>query len=558
MPIVDAVATGNYSNAALTFGGVTPQPGDTVRTNGFSITLDVPVSSINFLANSGGLIAGQTQIDANGGLLICDNCTLDYRGTAAAAGLQLTYSSGEFRWTGSATNNSPTGSRYAIRLSLSGTAICRLGSVRGGPSNYTIGAAIGSSGSGVTVYVDQATGGSGLEAFGFGSEFSSGNYLCYITNAIGGTFSNAAGVGVSQSGSSRFYIENAIPSSAPGLWIGPSVANVSAWVTNASGSAGGNGSVSSRMPGVRFLSTGLNNFCRVKTLIFGVLGQSPIDGIIFLDPDPTNTVQYRLSDGSTKTLADPATFADSPVPADVRSGVSYNNGNNAGTCAVPLASQTAAGVPVDDTTGTAVLTQAQLEATIAATISPPGQYRLTISALDGVDLVPGVGLSIVGVAGTSRTTGTGEPVSIDLDAGEYLVRVSVPFGFAPVADVPVELPGPDDDVELSIDLESLTVTPPTAGNVCRVTLRVADEADAPWIDLPVFATLVSGPGVGLTLHANRGEPVLTDADGIATLDRLQGQVYDITAQRPDGVEITIRRQLPNAANADLSTLTVPS
>jgi len=187
-----------------------------------------------------------------------------------------------------------------------------------------------------------------------------------------------------------------------------------------------------------------------------------------------------------------------------------------------------------------------------------GPYRLTISALDGVDLVPGVGLSIVGVSGTSRTTGTAGPVSIDLAAGEYLVRVSVPFGFAPVADVPVELPGPDDDVELSIDLESLTVTPPTAGNVCRVTLRVADESDAPWIDLPVFATLVSGPGVGLTLHANRGEPVLTDADGIATLDRLQGQVYDITAQRPDGVEITIRRQLPNAANADLSTLTVPS
>lgn len=187
-----------------------------------------------------------------------------------------------------------------------------------------------------------------------------------------------------------------------------------------------------------------------------------------------------------------------------------------------------------------------------------GPYRLTLSALDGADLVPGVGLSIVGVSGTSRTTGTGEPVSIDLDAGEYLVRVSVPFGFAPVADVPVELPGPDDDLDLEIALTPLAITPPAAGNVCRVTLRVADESDVPWVDMPVFATLVSGPGVGLTLHANRGEPVMTDADGIATLDRLQGQVYDITAQRPDGVEITIRRQLPNAANADLSTLTVPA
>jgi len=365
MAIVNAVATGNYSNTAVTFGGVTPQVGDTVQTNAFTITLDVPIANIAFIANGGGLSVGQAQIDAHGGLLICDNCTLDYRGTAAAAGLQLTYSSGEFRWTGAATNNSGTGSRYAIRLSLSGTAICRLGSVRGGPSNYTIGAAIVSSGSGVTVYVDQATGGSGLEAFGFGSEFSSGNYLCYITNAIGGNSnSTAAGVGVSQNGSSRFYIENAIPNSAPGLWIGPSVVNVSAWVTNASGSAGGNGSVSPRTPGVRFLSTGLNNFCRVKNLIFGVLGQSPIDGIVFLDPDPTNTVQFRMSDGLTKTLADPATFADSPATSDVRLGTSFNYGSNVGTCAVPLAGQTVVGVPVDDTVGTAVLTQEQLLATL--------------------------------------------------------------------------------------------------------------------------------------------------------------------------------------------------
>jgi hypothetical protein len=193
--------------------------------------------------------------------------------------------------------------------------------------------------------------------------------------------------------------------------------------------------------------------------------------------------------------------------------------------------------------------------TAPSTISA-GQYRLTITTTDDGDALAGVRLQIVGVAGTSRTTTTAGPSTIDLDAGSYTLRVTPPQGFAPVADIAID----DLDANLSIPIALVrtTIDPPAAGNICRVTLRVADESDSPWVAMPVFATLVSGPGVGSTLHANRGEPVLTDADGIATLDRLQGQVYDITAQRPDGVEVTIRRQLPAAANANLSTLTVPS
>jgi hypothetical protein len=185
-----------------------------------------------------------------------------------------------------------------------------------------------------------------------------------------------------------------------------------------------------------------------------------------------------------------------------------------------------------------------------------GAHRLTITTTDDGDALAGVRLQIVGVSGTSRTSGTAGPAIIDLDAGSYTLRVTPPQGFAPVADIAID----DLDANLSIPIALVrtTIDPPAAGNICRVTLRVADESDSPWVAMPVFATLVSGPGVGSTLHANRGEPVLTDADGIATLDRLQGQVYDITAQRPDGVEVTIRRQLPAAANANLSTLTVPS
>jgi hypothetical protein len=45
-------------------------------------------------------------------------------------------------------------------------------------------------------------------------------------------------------------------------------------------------------------------------------------------------------------------------PSDVRNGVSYASGALTGSCAVPAASSVAFGVPVDNTTGTAVLTPA--------------------------------------------------------------------------------------------------------------------------------------------------------------------------------------------------------
>jgi hypothetical protein len=67
--------------------------------------------------------------------------------------------------------------------------------------------------------------------------------------------------------------------------------------------------------------------------------------------------RYALN--GTSTYADMFT-ADNGLtqaaPADVRSGTVYADGNLTGTCAVPAAGSVALGVPVDATTGTAVLT----------------------------------------------------------------------------------------------------------------------------------------------------------------------------------------------------------
>jgi hypothetical protein len=57
-----------------------------------------------------------------------------------------------------------------------------------------------------------------------------------------------------------------------------------------------------------------------------------------------------------------------PSTGNVRAGVSYGGGL-VGTCAVPAAGSVALGVPVDATTGTAVLTAAAIRAELAVELA---------------------------------------------------------------------------------------------------------------------------------------------------------------------------------------------
>jgi hypothetical protein len=82
---------------------------------------------------------------------------------------------------------------------------------------------------------------------------------------------------------------------------------------------------------------------------------------------PTVNTYFEFVDNSTngaippsvpivKTrLVSPDTAADAPIPANVRLGVSYLEGNLVGTMAIPLPSNVSSGIAVDNTVGTAVL-----------------------------------------------------------------------------------------------------------------------------------------------------------------------------------------------------------
>jgi hypothetical protein len=117
------------------------------------------------------------------------------------------------------------------------------------------------------------------------------------------------------------------------------------------------------------VSAGQNSQTTIEEIEYGILGQSPTSGPIKLKKANTNVAVFNYADtAGAKTLVD-ATTGQMPAASNVRSGVSYASGALTGTCAVPAAGSVALGVPVDNTTGTAVLTPAAVWSHATRTIT---------------------------------------------------------------------------------------------------------------------------------------------------------------------------------------------
>lgn len=108
-------------------------------------------------------------------------------------------------------------------------------------------------------------------------------------------------------------------------------------------------------------STGTTTF---ESAVFASNGLSPFSIFVKLKAGSNNYITCQKESG-TLTLIDTANVANGlPAASDVRLGTSYNFGNTTGTCAVPTASQVSSGIAVDNTTGTAVLTAANVKASV--------------------------------------------------------------------------------------------------------------------------------------------------------------------------------------------------
>lgn len=136
---------------------------------------------------------------------------------------------------------------------------------------------------------------------------------------------------------------------------------------------------------------------------------TPISGTgIRLKKLTSNVAIFNYCDtAGAKTLIDATANAAMPAASNVRSGVSYANGALTGTCAVPAASSVAFGVPVDNTTGTAILTQANVQAALTA----QGLTSARAGNLDNLDTAVSSRLAPSGTLATV-TNLTNAPASV--------------------------------------------------------------------------------------------------------------------------------------------------
>ena len=238
-----------------------------------------------------------------GGITITGDLVM--QSSYTGGGLRCTHTSGEVTLTGTATGGSGSGVHGAYNA---GAGTLNVGTATGGAGNSAYGAYNAAAG---TLTVGTATGGAGSGAYGALNATAGGTM--HVDLAIG----NDYGPGGPHS------------NPVPGVYGGNAVASVTT----------------------------------VKRTQSGAYGQAAIGGSVLLVDDITNSAQFRTAyGGATKTLTDAAATADFPAVTDVRYGVEYNYTNLVGTAHIPAAASVALGIPVDATTGTAVLTAAAVTA----------------------------------------------------------------------------------------------------------------------------------------------------------------------------------------------------
>ena len=374
------LANGNWSNAANWNGGTVPVPGDDVRANGFTVTIDVDinVSQISTVALAPAAAGGTFAVTTN------RNITANINpGTTTC----LTSTSAIIVTVIGNSNAGGANAIHGISFSNAGSILNVTGNVVAGSStNVQYGIVT----SGTLNFVGNATG----SAVGFGSaaiNINVGGILNFTGTIQGGNAANTSyGVQTAGNGTYNGTIVGGSAGSSSGLRISSGIHTINSNVTGGAASnsqgiitvggtltvngsvTGGvagcfgaqlttttatfngniNGSASSTAVGLNVTDAASNVV--ISTMTFGSLGTVPVSGLIkFKNTAPTVTV--LKANNTTQQLVDPTT-TDIPVEGDVRDGVTYASGSLTGTLNVPSPLTVALGVPTDNTVGSAVIT----------------------------------------------------------------------------------------------------------------------------------------------------------------------------------------------------------
>jgi len=347
-----------------TTGGAT-LGGSFLLTDGVTLTANAIFGNttaslgVNYLGSTSATLIGNITVNAgrggHGGI-----GTLNFVGNISGAnalntaGFYIT-GGGTLNVTGNIFGGSLNAGAYGLWTTSTVCTINITGNVTGG----ALGVAIFNTNNSAINITGNVTGGTGIGAVAITNSGAS-NLVAVNGQSIGG--SQAAGITNSSTGTIR--------------------------ATRAVGNAYGPGNTAGITAQVGVANSGLG-IVEIEQLEYGTNGMSPTSGTgIRLKKLGSNVAVFNFCDtAGAKTLIDATANAAMPASANVRSGVSYASGALTGSCAVPAASSVAFGVPVDNTTGTALLTGAAVATAVwgAATRSITGG---TVDTLTNAPDVP--------------------------------------------------------------------------------------------------------------------------------------------------------------------------
>jgi hypothetical protein len=387
MPTYFARASGNINGAIWattptgTAATATFTAADVLCANGIStiaINVNTTVAQIRNdafndgtnTATAGGAfsLASGVTLNAN---LICQNTnlmtfsaagtyTINGSVTSNGTGFCIVHNAGTLNITGAVSHAAATSSGAGINFGAGGT-LNITGNVSGGSGGSLTAGIYNNGGFGpvnITGDVSAGTAGPGIS-------FNLGNPQITVTGNVYGN--GVAGIAVNTVTNPIVTINGTAFGGLAGPGLSISIAGTYT-VTRAKASA--------TQPGIAASTFGV----RVTEVEYGDNGFPPTTGITLFTPSTSNIALVQMVGGTTagtkKTLVDPISTGFYPAVGDVRSGTSYAGGTRTGTLAVPAASLVAAGVAVDNTTGTAAITSTAMQTACSSALTAFASGRL--------------------------------------------------------------------------------------------------------------------------------------------------------------------------------------
>jgi hypothetical protein len=371
MAVKWAIISGNWSNPAIWNGGTKPQAGDVVHSNGYYITMDEALITVDKVTNgpdvglgiiTGGYFAyaaaGSAVLNANSENHSTYNILTNNNGPLLINGNSINLGSGVYGVYINASAFPVTINGNADATNSSGCAVAVWGN---GGLNVT-GSSTGSS-----LAFSQAY--AGIVVFsGGGSVTIGGNLIA----------TGAPGLTINTSNNSLNVVNGDVfaNTTIPGLYIINYPVRVE--VNGYANPSNSTYAIYNAYPQAQLVVKKIKSIISAEAAVFGVSGY-------FRMAQTGSEIKVILKDGTEGVLTVGGEVSGQlPVEADVRAGVDFALGTKTGTCSVPPKESVGFGVLVDDTEGEAVFSFADWLAALTASNDPIAQRLKNVATPESV------------------------------------------------------------------------------------------------------------------------------------------------------------------------------